>query len=90
MILFFGLMTTGLLYLAYSLYVDVDASGASATTNYLPYLLCSSPSCSRWAGRANVYNPKRALRSLPADSTIKSSARLSGAIYWREYSRSQL
>jgi hypothetical protein len=40
MILFFGLLTTGV---AYSMYVEVDASGASATTNYLPYLLCSSP-----------------------------------------------
>jgi inorganic phosphate transporter, PiT family len=43
MILFFGLLTTGLLCVAYSLYVEVDASGASATTNYLPYLRCSSP-----------------------------------------------
>ena len=37
-ILFFGLLAAGLLYVAYSLYADVDASGARITT-FLPYLL---------------------------------------------------
>jgi len=37
-ILFFGLLAGGLLYVAYSLYADVDATGAKITT-YLPYLL---------------------------------------------------
>jgi inorganic phosphate transporter, PiT family len=39
MILFFGSLAAGLLYVAYSLYADVDASGAKAATSYLPYLL---------------------------------------------------
>jgi inorganic phosphate transporter, PiT family len=39
MVLFFGLLAAGLLYVAYSLYADVDASGAKAATSYLPYLL---------------------------------------------------
>jgi inorganic phosphate transporter, PiT family len=39
MILFFGSLAAGLLYVAYSLYADMDVSGATATTNYLPYLL---------------------------------------------------
>src|SRR5262245_15911847 len=38
LILFFGFLPAGILYMAYSLYVDVDASGAQPTT-YLPYLL---------------------------------------------------
>jgi inorganic phosphate transporter, PiT family len=38
MIIFFGVLAAGLLFVAYSIYVDVDAAGASATT-YLPYLL---------------------------------------------------
>src|SRR5262245_51423031 len=38
MILFFGFLAAGVLYTAYSLYVDVDESGAKATT-ILPYLL---------------------------------------------------
>ena len=38
MILFFGLVAAAILYMAYSVYVDVDASGAQPTT-YLPYLL---------------------------------------------------
>jgi PiT family inorganic phosphate transporter len=37
-ILFFGVLAAGLLFVAYSLYVDVDATGAKVTT-YLPYLL---------------------------------------------------
>jgi inorganic phosphate transporter, PiT family len=35
---FLGLLGAGLLFVAYSLYVDVDASGARTTT-FLPYLL---------------------------------------------------
>src|SRR6202171_2954882 len=35
---FLGLLAAGLLYVAYSLYADVDASGARVTT-FLPYLL---------------------------------------------------
>src|SRR5258708_40227479 len=38
LILFFGLLAGGLLYLAYSLYADVRATGTKVTT-YLPYLL---------------------------------------------------
>ena len=38
LILFFGVLAAGLLFVAYSLYVDVDATGAKVTT-YLPYLL---------------------------------------------------
>src|SRR5262245_23047233 len=37
-ILFFGFLAAGILYMAYSVYVDVDASGMQTTT-YLPYLL---------------------------------------------------
>src|SRR5690348_8123784 len=37
-IVFLGLLGAGLLYVAYSLYSDVDASGARITT-FLPYLL---------------------------------------------------
>jgi inorganic phosphate transporter, PiT family len=37
-ILFFGFLAAGILYMAYSVYVDVEASGAPATT-YLPYIL---------------------------------------------------
>jgi PiT family inorganic phosphate transporter len=42
LILFFGFLGAGVLFVAYSLYVDVDASGMRTTT-YLPYLFCSSP-----------------------------------------------
>lgn len=38
MILFFGVLAAGLLFVAYSLYVDVDATGARVTT-YLPFIL---------------------------------------------------
>src|SRR5258706_15346728 len=38
MILFFGIMAAGLLYVAYSIYADIDATGAKVTT-FLPYLL---------------------------------------------------
>src|SRR5438445_10603958 len=38
MILFFGILAAGLLYVAYSIYVDVDATGTKVTT-YLPYFL---------------------------------------------------
>src|SRR5476649_1765941 len=38
MILFFWVLAAGLLYVAYSLYADVDATGAKVTT-YAPYLL---------------------------------------------------
>ena len=38
LILFFGFLAAGILYMAYSVYVDVDAAGAPATT-FLPYLL---------------------------------------------------
>src|SRR6185503_16511841 len=38
MILFFGILAAGLLYVAYSIYADIDAAGARTTT-YLPYLL---------------------------------------------------
>src|SRR5579871_5368847 len=38
MILFFGILAAGLMYVAYSIYVDVDATGTRVTT-YLPYLL---------------------------------------------------
>jgi PiT family inorganic phosphate transporter len=37
-IIFFGVLAGGLLFVAYSLYVDVDGTGAKVTT-YLPYLL---------------------------------------------------
>ena len=37
LILFFGFLAAGILYMAYSVYVDVDASGVPTT--YLPYLL---------------------------------------------------
>ena len=37
-ILFFGFLAAGILYMAYSVYVDVDASGAQPTT-FLPYLM---------------------------------------------------
>lgn len=38
MILFFGILAAGLLFVAYSLYADVDATGTKVTT-YLPYIL---------------------------------------------------
>jgi len=38
LILFFGFLAAGILYMAYSVYVDVDAAGVQTTT-YLPYLL---------------------------------------------------
>jgi len=38
MILFFGILAAGLLFVAYSIYADVDATGAKITT-YLPYIL---------------------------------------------------
>src|SRR3977135_1051146 len=38
MIIFFGILAAGLLYVAYSIYADVDATGTKITT-YLPYLL---------------------------------------------------
>lgn len=38
MILFFGVLAVGLLFVAYSIYVDVNATGTKVTT-YLPYLL---------------------------------------------------
>src|SRR6478752_1615747 len=38
MILFFGILAAGLLFVAYSIYVDIDATGARVTT-YLPYIL---------------------------------------------------
>ena len=40
LILFFGFLAAGILYMAYSVYVDVDASGAKITT-ILPYYCCS-------------------------------------------------
>src|SRR5215216_7253080 len=38
MILFFGILAAGLLYVAYSIYADIDAAGTRVTT-YLPYIL---------------------------------------------------
>jgi len=38
MILFFGILAAGALFVAYSIYVDIDATGAKVTT-YLPYIL---------------------------------------------------
>ena len=38
MILFFGILAAGLLYVAYSIYVDIDATGMRVTA-FLPYIL---------------------------------------------------
>ena len=38
LILFFGILAAGVLFMAYSVYVDVHGSGMKTTT-YLPYLL---------------------------------------------------
>jgi PiT family inorganic phosphate transporter len=38
MILFFGILAAGLLFVAYSIYSDVGATG-TRVTSYLPYLL---------------------------------------------------
>jgi PiT family inorganic phosphate transporter len=38
MIVFFGILAAGLLFVAYSIYADIDATGVKVTT-YLPYLL---------------------------------------------------
>src|SRR5437588_8582839 len=38
MIMFFGVLAAGLLFVAYSIYADVDATGVKVTT-YLPYIL---------------------------------------------------
>jgi inorganic phosphate transporter, PiT family len=38
MILFFGVLAAGLLFVAYSIYADVDATGAKVTT-FVPYIL---------------------------------------------------
>ncbi|TPQ30752.1 anion permease, partial [Bradyrhizobium guangdongense] len=38
LILFMGILGTGLLFVAYSIYADVDATGVRVTT-YLPYIL---------------------------------------------------
>src|SRR5262249_59167926 len=37
-IIFFGVLAAGFLYVAYSVYSDVEASGATVTT-YLPFLM---------------------------------------------------
>jgi PiT family inorganic phosphate transporter len=37
-ILFFGILAAGMLYMAYSVYADVEETGAETTT-YLPYIL---------------------------------------------------
>ena len=39
LILFFGALAAGLLFMAYSLYDDVSATGVKTTTTYLPYIL---------------------------------------------------
>jgi inorganic phosphate transporter, PiT family len=38
LILFFGILATGFLFVAYSLYVDADETGTKVTT-YLPFIL---------------------------------------------------
>lgn len=38
LILFFGVLAAGLLYVAYSIYADIDATGVKVTT-FLPYIL---------------------------------------------------
>src|SRR5882757_4559863 len=38
MILFFGILAAGMLFVAYSIYSDVDATGTKVTT-FLPYIL---------------------------------------------------
>ena len=38
MILFFGILAAGLLFVAYSIYADVNATGTRVTT-FLPYIL---------------------------------------------------
>jgi len=38
MILFFGILAAGTLFVAYSIYADIDATGTKVTT-YLPYIL---------------------------------------------------
>ena len=38
MIIFFGIIAAGLLFVTYSIYADVDATGTKVTS-YLPYLL---------------------------------------------------
>ena len=38
MILFFGILAAGMLFVAYSIYVDVEATGAKVTT-YLPFIM---------------------------------------------------
>ncbi len=38
MILFFGILAAGAIFVAYSIYVDIDATGTKVTT-YLPYVL---------------------------------------------------
>ena len=38
MILFFGILAAGMLFVIYSIYADVDATGVKVTT-YLPYIL---------------------------------------------------
>src|SRR4030088_1627366 len=38
LILFFGILAAGLLFVSYSIYADVDATGTKVTT-YLPYIL---------------------------------------------------
>ena len=38
MILFFGILAAGLLFVAYSIYADVEETGTKVTT-YLPYML---------------------------------------------------
>src|SRR5882757_8852856 len=38
MVLFFGILAAGLLYVSYSIYADVDATG-TRVTSYLPYIL---------------------------------------------------
>jgi len=41
MIMFFGILAAGLLFVAYSIYADVDATGVKVTT-ICPSILCSS------------------------------------------------
>src|SRR5262245_18664779 len=38
LILFMGILAAGMLYVAYSIYVDIDATGVKVTT-YLPYMM---------------------------------------------------
>ena len=64
MIIFFGILAAGLLYVTYSIYADVDATGTKVTT-YLPYLLLMIALLIRSASSSSTASTTPPTRSRP-------------------------